>query len=217
MRQVWVYCLESMAKSISSHCISLFLRKTNCIKTSTRKEKNKAHSPVASHRFAGNLLGVCVDVTGQMNCAVCQMRLFTAGKHIQSKHSSCELISISMGKESEEEKVWLLADVRHLARRLKTACVRVCLRVSGMSSLPAWVPPLCLPSGLNARQILSYDLIHCKAKKEREVLRQRQDRFKSLLYWSYWSWHTVDREAWQRVCAGHWWRQIKAALMLSNH
>lgn len=45
----------------------------------------------------------------------------------------------------------------------------VCLFVGGvggkgMLSFPAGVPPLCLTSGLNTRQILSYDFIHCKEK-----------------------------------------------------
>lgn len=52
-------------------------------------------------------------------------------------------------------------------------CVRVCVCVrpwwGDMLSFPTQVPPLCLLSSLNARQILSYDLIHCKGKKERDV------------------------------------------------
>ena len=57
---------------------------------------------VVSHRSVGNLLA---DVMGQINSPVCQMRLFIAGKHPKQTQQPGADISISMGKENEEESV----------------------------------------------------------------------------------------------------------------
>ncbi len=106
-----------------------YFSKTNSAQISIIKKKNlnnKAHSSVVCHRFVGNLLGVGVDVTGRMNCSVCQMKLFIAGKHPKQTRQPGADISICVDKEHEEETVWLSVDVRHLTGRLKAACVHVC-------------------------------------------------------------------------------------------
>lgn len=137
------------------HFISL--SKTNSIQISTREEKmknNKAHSLVVCHWFVGNLLGVGADATCRMNCSVCQMKLFIAGKHPKQTQQLGADISICTGKENEEETVWLLVDVRHLTGRLKAAracvcaCLSACVSVGGgcchflLRSLLLYVCPL---------------------------------------------------------------------------
>lgn len=69
-----------------------------------KNQNNKAHSPVVCHRFVGNLLGAVVDVTGQMNCSVCRMKLFITGKHPKQTQQLGADVSICMGKENEEER-----------------------------------------------------------------------------------------------------------------
>lgn len=130
---VWVYCLGSTANSILGNtCIPvliIFLTRQTWIRTSTRKESrnNKAHSPGVSHRFVGNLLGA--DVKARTSCVYCRK-----ASKANTAAGSWYFCICTAGKENEEEKVWLLADVRHLFGRLKSAClcVCVCLCVSGL-------------------------------------------------------------------------------------
>lgn len=106
-------------------------------------------------------------------------------ENIQNKHSSH--ISITMGSENKEEKVWLVVEMRHLDGLPVNVCLSVCLSAGwggkGMLSFPAGVPPLCLTSGLNARQILSYDFIHCKRNKDANIRHWRDQFHKEISKW----------------------------------
>lgn len=115
------------------------------------------------------------DDVGQIKSLVWQM--FIAGKRPKQTQQSGADISIRMSKEV------LIVGGSASPQWKVVACMCACLSVGigrgvgGVLSFPVRVPSLCLRSGLNARQILSYDLIHCKANKERNVRQDARKRF----------------------------------------